>query len=609
MNKLYPYKFIPQNHTIENTLLGIILINPNILDIIGKSIKKEYFFLETNQIIYIHLIEINTKSSNHILELINKLYTQQLLSKIGGIYKITKIMKQGQIYTTSFQRNKYVSTLIQILHDHYIKRLIIQCGYNTIHMGYLKNITSQKIYIKMLSQINYIETEINQKKKHKIANVKDLISNQLIKMKYHSVFLKSKINAIIVESGFQDLDNILQNLQQGNLIIVAGRPSIGKTSFVINIAYNTFFKQHNSLLIFSLEMSRNELFNKIMSIASKTIINQKTIQQLHKEQWMHISYMCQTLINHNIYINDKNNVDIRYINETAKNIKKKTPNINLIVIDYLQLIEINLNKDKKYNRSQELGYITRKLKLLAQFLKIPIITISQLNRNIETRTNKEPLLSDLKESGCIKLNQNINVKSDYTKNINIYNITKNYKKIILKVFNNIKKKQTKPVRHEYDLKYIKGYILLSHEYIFNYIKEKSNIILTHNHRYLSQNVWITCNKILLSTKISRIHNNNKYSIHKDYIHSIYLKYYSKSYDINQNSSFNVIPNNIITHNSIEQDADIILTLFEKENTEICDKIKNNKTVDIKVSKNRNGNTGYCKLLFVPEISLFKNFQQ
>nr|YP_009399589.1 Replication helicase subunit [Dictyomenia sonderi]ARW69195.1 Replication helicase subunit [Dictyomenia sonderi] len=601
MNRLYKYKFIPQNHIAEEIFLGIIFIYPEIFHKIKNIIDKEHFFLETNQIIYLNLFNIDQRNKNNICKILYQLQDNQILSKIGGLDKIMEMMKKSQIFISSSKMNKYIDNLIKILHDNYLKRLLIQFGHNIIKIGYMNYIDNYSSYRKILSYLYLIEAKINENRQSALITIKDLVAKKLLEMKYQNIYLNTINKRKTTKSGFFDIDNIITSLPKGNLIIIAGRPSIGKTSFAINIAYNIFFYQNTSLLIFSLEMSTNEVFNKLLSIASEMNINTKNISNLTQNQWKKISRICNALLNNNIYINDKSNIDINYINRTTKNLKKKTEYFNLIIIDYLQLIEFSTEKQKKYSRSQELGYITRKLKLLAQFLQLPVIVISQLNRNIEIRSNKEPLLSDLKESGCINSASNINIISIYTNNINITNqistktrTTKlhNIKKIKI---NNIESK-TKII----------SFINISSQYVFKCINNSRKLLLTHNHQYLSQNIWIAANNISLLTPINIIRNNIKYLIHKKYINRIDSHIYSKSCDLNQNQHFSCISEEIVTHNSIEQDADIILILYEKEDITNNIKLKSSKIIDLKICKNRNGNTGHCQLQFLPNTSIFKN---
>nr|YP_010619936.1 Replication helicase subunit [Symphyocladia marchantioides]WAX03949.1 Replication helicase subunit [Symphyocladia marchantioides] len=604
MNRLYKYTFIPHNYIAEEIFLGIILIYPEVFHAIKNIIKKEYFFLETNQIIYLNLLNISEQNKNNIFELLCTLQNNKILLRIGGLEKIIQMMRQSQIFISSSKINKYFDNLIQILNDNYLKRLVIQFGYNIIRIGYIKSLDNYNLFSKILSYIYLIETQINKNKNQTITNIKDLVAKKLLELKYQNIYLKSIKTRKTTKSGFFELDSIITNLPIGNLIIIAGRPSIGKTSFAINIAYNICFYQQTSLLIFSLEMSNNEVFNKLLSIASEININQSNITNLDQNQWKTVGNICNTLLKNNIYINDQNNIDIDQIARIAKNLKKKTEYFDLIIIDYLQLIEFYTEKSKKYSRSQELGYITRRLKILAQFLKLPIIVISQLNRNIETRSNKEPLLSDLKESGCIKSENNISIESKQTNNINIKN--KTHIKIRSTKLNNAKQGRTEHIKLKVGIDNIIKLVNLSNQYIFKCNNNINWLSLTHHHRYLSQNIWIKTHQISLLTTINITTNNTKYLIHRNYIHDITFDIYSKSYDLNQNEHFNLISQEIITHNSIEQDADIILVLYEQQNTTKNFESNNSKTIDLKICKNRNGNVGYCKLQFLPEISVFKN---
>nr|YP_009397725.1 Replication helicase subunit [Dipterosiphonia australica]ARW66911.1 Replication helicase subunit [Dipterosiphonia australica] len=604
MNDIYNHKFVPHNYIAEETLIGIILIYPNIFRTVKNIIRKEYFFLEVNQIIYINLIHSNNKEN--IFELLYKLQNKKLLSRIGGIQKIIRVMKQGQIFISSSQANYYLENLIKLLHNNYLRRLIIQLGYNIINIGHIESINTNNIYSKILSYLYLIDSQLNKNNNNKIVDIKDLISKKLIQIKHKNSDINTKIKKLSIQSGFFGLDQIINSLPEGNLIIIAGRPSIGKTSLAINIAYNIFFYQNKGLLIFSLEMSKEEIFNKLISIGSKTDINATKMQQLNELQWKKISNICKVLLKRNIYINDKSNIDIKYINQIARKLKKKNSYINLVVIDYLQLIDFFSGKQQKYSRSQELGYITRKLKLLAQFLKIPIIVISQLNRNIEIRNNKEPLLSDLKESGCIKSQNNINIKSKYTRHINIKSIHKSDKKINFGKLYNTKSQLPKILQSIQKTISVISYINISNKYTFNYTSQSFILFFTHNHKYLSYNVWAECNKILISTTVSNIDSNKLNCIYKNYLNRIVFHNYSKTYDINHNNYFNIISNYTITHNSIEQDADIILILYEKLGKEMSINLHNKKVIDLKISKNRNGNIGTCQLIFTPELSIFQN---
>nr|QCI07757.1 replication helicase subunit [Pleonosporium borreri] len=419
MHYLYQYPLPPQNYIAEELLLGIILIYPNTFTKIIPFIKPDYFFLEYHQLIYIYLIDIYKKKQFYNIELFYYLSNTHILSQIGGIHKIIEIMKQGQILISNNQSNLYIHELIDIIHLNYIKRLMIQYGQNIIQLAYVKKISDSKLYNKASSYLDYTEKKIP---KNNLKNCHNLISNLLLDIQdinKNNTKIVNKNN--ILQSGFPELDKLTAGLPNGELIVVAGRPSMGKTSFAINLAKNILDSSDLGFCLFSLEMSSQLILYKILSLYTNITINNINLNRLNNSQYKKIEHTCKKLLNKYIYINDQENISIDYIEYTSKILKKENHNIKLIIIDYLQLIQT----DKFYfnNRVQELSYITRKLKLLAQYLNIPIIILSQLNRHIETRNNKKPILSDLKESGCINIKETIKIKNNqyiYLKNLILY---------------------------------------------------------------------------------------------------------------------------------------------------------------------------------------------
>nr|YP_009399797.1 Replication helicase subunit [Digenea simplex]ARW69616.1 Replication helicase subunit [Digenea simplex] len=606
MNKKYPYryKFVPQNYLAEEILLGTFLVYPDTLQYTNTLLKKEYFFLESHEVIYISLIENNDSEGLNVIKLLHLLKIKGLLTKIGGIQKLINMMRQSQIFIFSSNINNYTKELIKILNTNYIKRLIIQYGYNIIKLGTIPFNNSAAIYNKILFYLKFIEKEVVENNED-IINIKNLLSTTIIEIKNSQINSKNGIQSSILKSGFSKLDKIITGLPKGNLIIVAGRPSVGKTSFAINIAYNVFLNAKTSICIFSLEMSSKEILHKFMSIALKQTINDEALRMLTRQQWKSINKIFDHLIHKNVYINDRNNVQIDYINYTT-NIIKKNKNLGLVIIDYLQLIELTIQNTSKNNRSQELGYITRKLKLLAQNLNLPIIVLSQLNRNIEIRSNKEPLLSDLKESGCISCSNNISLSDNSRNNININNLLKintHYLKLSI-LYNQLFKYR----KHKIEITTEIENLYFFKQYIFKCHIRSNNIRTSYNHKQLYQTRWTRVSKNSLSTKINFIKNRSMesiyFDIYKKYIQHVKTDKYNFTYDIDRNRVFNILCHAMILHNSIEQDADIILMLYDKQEKEF--KNTNQKTLDIKVSKNRNGITGSCQIIFVPASSIFQD---
>lgn len=201
-------------------------------------------------------------------------------------------------------------------------------------------------------------------------------------------------------SGFYDLDSLTQGFQKSDLIILAGRPSMGKTAFVLNITENILKNYKLPIIFFSLEMSKEQLIYRLLS--NETGISQTRLKlgNLYKEDWNKLKKSIQLYSKLPFFISDEPNITIYDLRSKIKKIIFEQTNIGLIVIDYLQLL-LN-SKIKTENRVQELSQITRSLKAIAKEFQTPIIALSQLSRNVENRINKRPILSDLRESGSIE---------------------------------------------------------------------------------------------------------------------------------------------------------------------------------------------------------------
>jgi len=203
-----------------------------------------------------------------------------------------------------------------------------------------------------------------------------------------------------LKCGFHDLDSLTQGFQNSDLIILAGRPSMGKTALVLNIAENIIKTQKVPIIFFSLEMSKEQLIYRLLS--NETGISQARLKfgNLYREDWYKLKDSIRNYARLPFFIDDQANLTILDIRSKIKHILFEQNKIGLIIIDYLQLL-VN-SKLKFENRVQEISQITRSLKNIAKEFQIPIIALSQLSRNVENRINKRPILSDLRESGSIE---------------------------------------------------------------------------------------------------------------------------------------------------------------------------------------------------------------
>ena len=270
---------------------------------------------------------------------------------------------------------------------------MINLGYEAINSAYITNIPLEKILNDFEKKSFRLTNELIDEKKLTTA---ELFSSVFLELKEKS--LKPELPGLA--SGFYDLDSLTQGFQKSDLIILAGRPSMGKTAFVLNIAENIIKKYKVPILFFSLEMSKEQLIYRLL--ANETGIGQTRLKigNLYKEDWHELKKSIQSYSRLPFFIDDQANLTTQDIRSKIKQILFEQNKIGLIIIDYLQLL-LN-SKSKSENRVQELSQITRELKNLAKEFQIPVITLSQLSRNVENRINKRPVLSDLRESGSIE---------------------------------------------------------------------------------------------------------------------------------------------------------------------------------------------------------------
>jgi len=246
-----------------------------------------------------------------------------------------------------------------------------------------------------LAEANIFEIAERGSRNVSFSNMKDLV-----KEAYDELDQRSQGGGGLtgVESGFRELDKITAGLQKGELIIIAGRPSMGKTAFALNIAEHVALAHNNPVAIFSMEMSASSLAQRMISSLGRVNAHSVKTGKLEEKDWHRIDGAIQQMRDAPIYIDDTPSLTPIEIRARARRIQREK-GLKLIVIDYLQLMQVSGSKE---NRATEISEISRNLKALARELNIPIIALSQLNRSVEQRTDKKPQMSDLRESGAIE---------------------------------------------------------------------------------------------------------------------------------------------------------------------------------------------------------------
>ena len=379
-------KYLPHNFLSEKIILGNLLISKEAVDITIRTLNIEAFYFKNHQILYKAIITLhNQKKLINITTLTNYLQGEGLMEKIGGMETLIELINQ---VPNLVNLEEYLS----LVQDKFLRRILIKLGYQIINSSYITNISLEKILLDLETELVTItqKTETNQ-----VLTSAELLSNIFEELKEKS----NKVSLPGISSGFYDLDALTQGFQKSDLIIIAGRPSMGKTAFCLNTAINILKKNKLPILFFSLEMSKEQLMYRLL--ASETNINSTRLRagNIKQQEWEILNTAVKRFSRLPLFIDDTPNISILDIRKKIKKIRFEQQKLGLIIIDYLQLME---NSNKNENRVQELSQMTRGLKNIAREFNVPIIVLSQLSRNVETRVNKRPILSDLRESGSIE---------------------------------------------------------------------------------------------------------------------------------------------------------------------------------------------------------------
>lgn len=378
----------PQAIDLEEVVLGALMLEKNAVNAVIDILTPEVFYKETHQMIYSAIKELFAKSEPiDILTVTNQLKSNGNLDVVGGPYYIS-------LLTNRVVSSANIEYHARIILQKYIQRQLIVISSEIIRDAYedttdvfdLLNSAENKIF-----QIS----ENNLKKSHN--QMPDLVT---LAIKDIETARNSTSTLRGVPSGYTELDRITQGWQKSDLIILAARPSMGKTAFALNLTRNAAVDFDKPIAFFSLEMSSVQLVTRLISTETMLTADKLRTGNLAEYEWQQLNSMVTPLVNAKIFIDDTPQLSIFDLRAKCRRLKQQH-DIQMIFIDYLQLM--TAKGEKNGTREQEISTISRSLKSLAKELDVPVLALSQLSRSVETRTgSKKPILSDLRESGAIE---------------------------------------------------------------------------------------------------------------------------------------------------------------------------------------------------------------
>ena len=381
-----PMKVPPQDLEAEKSVLGAVLIDSGAMNLVAEFLKPEHFYDPAHKQIYSSMLTLFEKQQP-----IDVVTLQDALKKVDGMKKIGGKSYLADLINT-VPTSAYIEHYGQIVKNHYVKRKLIEISSRIVERAF-----DQKGDVKKLLDEAEVEIfSLSQQHLHRdFIELKEILAESFERLEE---FMKKGTHLRGVPTGYPDLDNKLAGMQDSNLLILAARPGIGKTTLALNMALNTAIKEKMPVGFFSLEMSKEELVDRLLVGQADIDAWRLKTGRLSDEDYKKLTEAMGELSEAPIFIDDTPGLSILEMRTKARKLKLEK-DIKLLIVDYLQLANAGRMVE---SRVTEVSFISQGLKNLARELRIPVLAVSQLSRAVEQRGTRKPQLADLRESGAIE---------------------------------------------------------------------------------------------------------------------------------------------------------------------------------------------------------------
>lgn len=382
----------PQNLEAEQAVLGAILLEGDALITVMERIQPLDFYKAAHQRIFEAMVEVGEgQEAVDIITVTARLQDKQQIDEVGGVSYLSQL-------ASSVPTAANVDYYAQIVEEKSLLRRLIRTATEIVSEGY----ASSDDVGELLSEAEHRILEIsNRRSSSGFIPIGDVLMEVFERVEF---LYNHKGGTTGIPSGFEELDKMTSGFQKSDLIIVAARPSVGKTAFALNIAQNVGVRAKESVAIFSLEMSAAQLVQRIICAEANVDAGRMRTGFLEEDDWHKMTMAISALSTADIYIDDSPTLTVAEIRAKCRRLKQEK-GLGLIIIDYLQLIHGRGRSGE--NRQQEVSEISRALKAVARELEVPVIALSQLSRGVEQRQDKRPMMSDLRDSGSIEQDADI----------------------------------------------------------------------------------------------------------------------------------------------------------------------------------------------------------
>lgn len=382
----------PQNVEAEQSVIGSLLIDPDAIIKVGSFLRPEDFYRESHQIVYQAILTLHDRRQPaDFVTLVDELTRQEQLDAVGGPAYLTSLIN---MVPTSVHVEHYG----RIVERTSVMRRLINAAGEIAALAYEEREEVDEV----IDQAERILFEVSQRRVTKsLTPIRDIIREYYDHIEF---LVEHRDETLGVPTGFSDLDRLLGGLQPSDLIIIAARPGVGKSSLAVSMAVNAALKHNSVVAMFTLEMSAEQLVQRMISGHTGIDSQRLRLGRIEDLEWEKFTHASGTLSEAAIFIDDTPSPSPMEVRTKARRLAAEY-DLDLIIIDYLQLMQSGDRRNE--NRVQEISYISRALKSLARELNVPVVALSQLSRAVESRQDKRPVLSDLRESGSIEQDADI----------------------------------------------------------------------------------------------------------------------------------------------------------------------------------------------------------
>lgn len=602
----------PQSLEAEQAVLGALLVSGDGVSRIVDVLDPEHFYRKAHQVIFAAMLDLyEANEPLDIVTISQYLKDQGKLENVGGRQYITDLSLS--VATTA--NLEYYAKVVQ---EKAILRALIKAGTEIVGSCYEE--TDADVALDRAE--HSIFTLAQKRDLQSLTHIKNIVetSFQKIEERYEN---RDALSG--VPSGFYDLDAYTSGFQPSDLVIIAARPSMGKTAFVLNLAQNAAVAHNIPVAIFSLEMSKESLVMRMLCAEAEIDANRLRSGHMHTSDWTKLATAMGRLGEAPIYIDDSALVNALEIRAKCRRLKSENNGLGMVIIDYIQLMQGRKQTD---NRVQEVSEISRSLKQLAREINTPVLALSQLSRAVESRQNKRPMLSDLRESGCLTGDSQIFLP-ETGEHVRIDSLIGPIGVKVLALNPNTLLLESKRVVNAF---------CTGTKAVFEMTTgTNEKIRATANHKFFSEDGWkrldelkpgnlLACPANLLTYGREVASTTREFSMVPDdrqhatatlerpqsqsqgivweEIISIEPMGEEPVYDLTVEDHHNFVANNIVVHNSIEQDADLVMFIYRDEyyNPES----ERRGEAEIIIAKQRNGPVGSVDLLYQASITRFLN---